>query len=465
MNSRFWFAFIGCLLTLNTSSVLAISTPPSSHHSFLSFQFRPPASHANASLGRSTLRLRSVHSGACSGVSTPAEEKPRESGESVDLLFLKLKKWLACNGADLDIEGLALRHHDDSEYETFGGEEKRTERYLTAQRQYPRGSVIASIPSSLHFTSEILEQLHTRVVGERRNTPSNEENSASNQPAFSRAEKELDASDGGLLSLCFGERKTDATVRLSFLLAAFQELFAAKDTNILRSTSPLNSSFFSHSSSLLQGWLLYMQLLPPPNPSIPLFWNSEELRALRHPIMHAVFARLQCLYTSLRSHGHLFQVGGPPGAPRGAPGGAPQSPSAENSQLFKRLVAAHATANSKALRLPADGCAFVPLVDMCVHATHSPNARLKLKSESSSSCSSTTKTKTTTTTAAAAAAAGAAAGVDGKHSNACRTNGVSVQLVALRDIKKDECISISFGSKLDNPTLLLNYGLLPKDNP
>lgn len=469
MNALGWFAIVGCLLTLNsTYCLLRVSKPPSIRFSFLSPPFQQPTvQHSLCNSGSLPTRVGSVHSQTVSGVSTASDEKQGKAASSTDIRFLQLKKWLAVNGADLDVDGLAIRSHAESAYEPVTG--VKGERYLTALRHYPRDAVIASVPSHLHFTTEALEELLTSLIGARHT--SSDAVSSAKETALWKEEEEPDASETESTLFYFGQMKKDAKIRLSFMLAAFQELGEAEVI-----TSPLNSSISSsHFSVLIQGWLAYLRLLPLPLPSIPLFWKAEELQALNHPICHAVFARLRCLYTAFRSHGHLLRAplsalgqkgGAPEGAPEEAREGASGASLDEETQLFQRLVAAHATVSSRCLNFSKDSCAFVPLVDLCAHAMDSPNAKLQFKADSGRRCSckqtaADGKLKQEKTNSIYKEEAAESP----RTCAACRGAGVSVQLVALRDIAPGEPIQISFGDKLDNPTLLLNYGLLPKDNP
>ncbi|CDJ48710.1 hypothetical protein, conserved [Eimeria brunetti] len=476
MNSHRWFAILGCLIILNTCTVSGVSAPSDLRYSFLSFQTQPPPLHWHSAFCRSRHPLCRAYRRSVSGVSPAAaavaspslssaatDANPLKAAAAGDDLFNQLKQWLVSNGAVLDVDGLALLHHSESEYEAIGGGEK-AQKHLTSLRSYPRNAVIASVPSSLHFSHGTLEQLLAPLLC------SKDELNAEKTILW-RNEEKPDPSKGFLDFLSSSRTKTDVRIRLSFMLAAFQHLFDSNSPfflSFLRPTAPHppvpapSPSFPSSFSSLMRGWLLYLLLLPLPSSSIPLLWTAPELRALNHPIANAVFSRLHCLYTAFSLNSHLLrgkaapatQPGGPPGAPLGAP----HSPLNLNQDgmLFRKVVAAHATVSSRALRLPRESCALVPLVDFCVHATESPNAKLQFKTNSSSSSSkcSCSNSSSSVGTEQAGACSGAQAAAE-----------VSVQLVALRDIAAGERISISFGDEIDNPTLLLNYGLLPKDNP
>ena len=221
MNALGWFAIVGCLLTLNTTyCLLRVSKPPSIRFSFLSPPFQQPTvQHSLCNSGILPTRVGSVHSQTVSGVSTASDEKQGKAASSTDIRFLQLKKWLAVNGADLDVDGLAIRSHAESAYEPVTG--VKGERYLTALRHYPRDAVIASVPSHLHFTTEVLEELLTSLI-KARHMSSDAVSSAAKETALWREEEEPDASETESTLFYFGQMKKDAKIRLSFMLAAFQ---------------------------------------------------------------------------------------------------------------------------------------------------------------------------------------------------------------------------------------------------
>lgn len=344
--------------------------------------------------------------------------------------FETLKFWLTANGASLDAHGLKLKLLPSSgQFSQVSTGDAPRGRGLLASRRYQRGELIARIPNSLHFSPEALEQLLDYVV--------------------KRGHEECGTGSSQSCKADF-ERVRDPYIRLALPLALFQVLQEEKGL----SPRPVHSKGTQLDGSsihrLYEGWLAYLRVLTPPPAAMPIFWSAEEVRALGHPIASAVFARRYRLQRIFRDVELTVR--------NCLNGFLPASRQPSSKTLFEGLVSAYATVLSHAMKISSQAKALVPLVDLCGHSPHGGNASLKLSPASlnpdegfrpnvrSGGCASQFPVEKKNIT---------------EHQSACTE---SLQLVATSDIPSGEEILVSYGA-FDNPTLLLNYGLLPRENP
>ncbi|KAL8270943.1 hypothetical protein Esti_005155 [Eimeria stiedai] len=319
--------------------------------------------------------------------------------------FNALKRWLAENGALLDVHGLTLEPRSHTGQCTLVSHGEATEtRGLTAARAYRQGELLASIPTGLRFDLRLLEQFVNGVTG-------------------GRAVREYEASrhhdrEEELTPVI----KPDQSICLAFPLALFQLRQSENLDSRLPSAWTRTTCRGIPLAHVYEGWLLYMRLLTPPPETIPLFWRASE-RSLPH--------------FELRVRENLSLQGS-------------QSPEVDAKALFKRLLSAYAITLSRSVKMPSEGKAFVPLVDLCDHAAEGGNARLRLsKSSIKAAVNNVVEDPLNTCNS---------------DDQRCCHDREFIQLVATKDISPGDAICVSYGD-FDTPTLLLNYGLLPLVNP
>ncbi|XP_026190187.1 uncharacterized protein LOC34623843 [Cyclospora cayetanensis] len=341
--------------------------------------------------------------------------------------FIDLLNWLVDNGAELDVHGIALKplHQTERGVRTASARAVPWSPGLVALRSYARGEKIASLPTALHFSTESIRRLVYYALNART--------------------KRCAGSGSPEGSATFGASNvTDPKILMALALVFFQELlrheWSPPPHLALHPTTSGHAAKAPWLSRLCVGWLKYLRVLPPPSRTIPLFWTAEELKALEHPVCHAAIARLHRLHSAFTDTESTIREN----VSAVLSGAAdPQ----ESHALFGRLVTAYATAVCRSIKTPCGQHAFIPVVDLCSHSPRDANASLYFAAHSSGREMPPEQ--------------GNAAG---KASHGRLQDTKSVHLVATADIAPGEEIQISYGP-FDNATLLLNYGLLPDDNP
>ncbi|KAL8426540.1 hypothetical protein Efla_006605 [Eimeria flavescens] len=340
--------------------------------------------------------------------------------------FARLKRWLLENGAALDVDGLALKPSCGSRQESQPSvcpTAAQESRGLVASRVYRRGETLISIPARLTFTAEALEELANGVL----------------PGAFAAGEAGPE----------------DASVRLALFLAFFQALQSDHWTTSRCPPAVQSTARRMPLARLLEGWLVYLQLLTPPPATMPMFWTAAELQALEHPLASSVFERHYRLQAILPRFHSLMT--------RCLPLLKANSEEKLNSSLLlQKLVAAYATAVSRSVRMSDKEKAFVPLVDLCGHSASEPNAKLLLSAASSRAAACRAADEAGEPSGQQASAAANTMETPGREPKKKRDS--IVELEAIEEISPGEDVRISYG-QFDNPTLLLNYGLLPRNNP
>lgn len=392
------------------------------------WRIRPACDHAHFSLPTLRTRTRKHLTRLASSREHDRSELPNHIIDAS--AFDELKRWLVDNGAFLDLHGLALKPSPETSQATpASAEEGAARQGLIAIRHYRRGDLVASIPASLHFSHKVLWQLIGCVVGQE------------SRKGFTTRLREAAAEIGTA-------HATDPKTFLAFPLAFFLVLQGEECVPVV----PPRPSRSEHSkvlSRLYEGWLAYLRLLPAPPSSMPMFWTAEELRALEHPIGPLVIERLHHLRCSFRD----FE----PTVRKLISVVAPEAREPKSGALFERLLSAYATVLSRSIKMPSGGNVFVPLVDLCNHSPYGGNASIRIATHSSHKIRTVLREPLEGTTLKTSQRA---AGSRPHH----RVDGEPIKLLATRAISPGDEIRVSYGA-FDNPTLLLNYGLLPLKNP
>lgn len=359
------------------------------------------------------------------------EHKLPDHQDSVPVAFDALKFWLIDNGATLDLQGLSLKAaaKSDQDAPAPSMDEAAGNWGLVATRRYRRGDLIASIPSNLQFTQAVLDKLIYHAFGGKPQgcgSSYTTEATAEPRPVNVR----------------------DPSLHLAFPLALFKVL--QKEGWARRPPDQQAGQKGALLDRLYDGWLAYLRVLRPPPRSIPIFWSAAEVRALDHPIASAVFERLHRLQNSfpdfeatVRKHTSVPAWG---------------SHNSNSRVLFGELMSAYATVLSRSIRVPGGQRAFVPLADLCRHSPHDGNANLKVSHPSQNYDVQTEPHEPLEGTSPTVLRGKSNA----NQSRRCVDG--SIQLTTTSDIAPGDDIRISYGP-FDNPTLLLNYGLLPQRNP